>query len=407
MGTDENVGKISGESVGKSAGTTVGKAVDKTVKTLRRIVIAAVVIALARAGLNQLGSAVGTHGDALLEAWFEPSQSAPETISAATVESPMVGNAASASAVPRPLFAPPPFLSSSSASPSAPQPFGLLGDRPAAAAVPQGKAVSFTRGKIGSVRFYHTRIDLQDPTNFITVGLANNAQMANSRSHYGGREKFPGLVKRGKGAITVNGTFFSGDARSRVMGNLVAEGQVMKYSRWENYGTTLGIGVVERGNHELAKTAEMVTARTEGRPKWENHWLSITAGPRLVKQGKIWLAPQSEGFRDRRVLTGKAKRSAVGIGKDGRHLHLVTFITPVTLKQEAYLMHALGSRDAMNLDGGSSLGLAHRGKVLLNPPRSLTNVLTVYDRYSPAPQRLRDRWAKFRDGDRPALPGLN
>ncbi|MEM9772084.1 MAG: phosphodiester glycosidase family protein [Cyanobacteria bacterium P01_D01_bin.73] len=384
---------------------------------MRRTIVAAVLIAIARASVNQMGSSMGTHGDAMLASWFKSaspfskdsdggaSRSLQNDGPASEIDSVAVVN--SPAAAPKPLFE----TFDEAPNPSPPQllaqAFGFWGDRPAVAAVPKGDPISFTRRQVGSVRLYHTRIDLHDPTTFITVGLANNAKVANSRAHYGGRERFPGMVKRGRGALTVNGTFFSGDARSRVMGNLIAEGQVLKYSRWENYGTTLGIGTKVEGDHRLMKSAEMVTARVEGRPKWESHWLSITAGPRLVRQGKIWLAPKSEGFRDRRVFHGKAKRSAIGISKDGRYLHLVTFTTPITLKQEAYIMHALGSRDAMNLDGGSSLGLAHRGKVLLNPPRSLTNVLTVYDRYNPAPQGLRDRWAKFRDGDRPALPGLN
>ena len=377
--------------------------INKTIRTMRGIAIAAVTIAIARAGLNQMGAAV----ERQMASWlgsFEKGASeqvaSPVSYGADSVP-PVMSN-------PRPLFggsepAPepsaPPRLFADPQSPS----LNLLGDRPATASVPQGNPISFTRRQIGAVRFYHARLDLRDPTTFITVGLANNAKVANSRAHYGGREKFPGMVKRSHGALTVNGTFFSGDQRSRVMGNLIAEGRVLKYSRWENYGTTLGLTADGNG----VKQAEMMTARVDGRPKWENHWFSLTAGPRLVRQGKLWLAPKSEGFRDRRVFAGKAKRSAIGISKDGRYLHLVTFISPITLTQEAHIMIALGARDAMNLDGGSSLGVAHRGKVLLNPPRSLTNVLVVYDRHNPAPQRIRDRWARFRDGDRLSLPGLN
>ncbi|WNZ46214.1 hypothetical protein Q2T42_30975 [Leptolyngbya boryana CZ1] len=48
------------------------------------------------------------------------------------------------------------------------------------------------------------------------------------------------------------------DEQKRVMGNMVAAGRFLKYSPWENYGTTLGL---KRGNQ-----LEMVTARTEGSP---------------------------------------------------------------------------------------------------------------------------------------------
>ncbi|MEM1426454.1 MAG: phosphodiester glycosidase family protein, partial [Cyanobacteria bacterium P01_H01_bin.130] len=335
-------------------GGSMASGINQTIRTLRGIAIAAVSIAVVRAGLNQVGSALEMQVMSWLQSFeLDASESGASDGDASTVapgaSSPDLGHGVTLTSNPQPLFggaAPAPRASVPSqlfADPSSP-PLNLLGDRPANAAVPQGAPISFTRRQIGAVRFFHARLDLRDPTTFITVGLANNAKVANSRAHYGGREKFPGMVKRSHGALTVNGTFFSGDQRARVMGNLIAEGQVLKYSRWENYGTTLGLTADGNG----VKQAEMVTARTEGRPKWENHWFSLTAGPRLVRQGKLWLAPKSEGFRDRRVFAGKAKRSAIGISKDGRYLHLVTFITPITLTQEAHIMIALGSRDAMN-----------------------------------------------------------
>lgn len=382
-----------GDSVdGKTPEHTTQKQIpEQTPKNIMgRIILAAVVIAIARMVL-------GAHVDTLLATWtssFEASFETKPVPEFATYTSPEPEGI-------KPLFDLTQFWKTTPK--PTPNSIAFLGDQPAEASIPHGKPISFVRRKIGAVRLYQTRIDLQDPSVFLTVGLANNAPMANSRAHFYGKEKFPGLVKRSRGALTVNGTFFSGDARSRVMGNLIAEGRVLKYSRWENYGTTLGLTTDGAGQ----KRAKMVTARLEGRPDWDSHWFSLTAGPRLIRNGKIWLAPKSEGFRDRRVFSGKAKRNAIGISKNGRHLYLVTFVTPITLTHEAHLMHALGCREAMNLDGGSSLGLAHRGKVLINPPRSLTNVLVVYDRLSPAPQRLRDRWASFREGDRPALPGLH
>uniref|UniRef100_A0ACD5GMR8 Uncharacterized protein n=1 Tax=Desertifilum tharense IPPAS B-1220 TaxID=1781255 RepID=A0ACD5GMR8_9CYAN len=54
------------------------------------------------------------------------------------------------------------------------------------------------------------------------------------------------------------------------MGNLVAGGKILKYSRWENHGTTLGI----TANREL----EMITAKVDGKPEWNQHWFSLTCG---------------------------------------------------------------------------------------------------------------------------------
>jgi exopolysaccharide biosynthesis protein len=109
---------------------------------------------------------------------------------------------------------------------------------------------------LAGVSFYQTIIDFTDPETFITIGLANNAAQANSATVSNGDEPFEKLVARYQAAVVANGTFFSKDAQKRVMGNMVAAGQFLRYSRWENYGTTLGI----RAGNQL----EMITARAEG-----------------------------------------------------------------------------------------------------------------------------------------------
>jgi hypothetical protein len=68
-------------------------------------------------------------------------------------------------------------------------------------------------------------------------------------------------------------------------------------------------------------------------------------------------------------------------------------------------MKAIGCIEAMNLDGGASEALAHRGKILIPAGRNLTNVLVVYDRNNPAPVALKTAWANFQNGDRPQYPG--
>ncbi len=253
--------------------------------------------------------------------------------------------------------------------------------------------VRVIRRVVNGVPFYQTTIDLTDPKTFITIDLAHNAPAANNAQRSYGDETFPRMVKRARAAVVANGTFFSTDREKRVMGNMVAEGRFLKYSPWENYGTTLGL---RAGNQP-----EMVTARVDGLPAWQEHWFSMTAGPRLLKEGKIWIAPRSEGFRDPSVL-GVASRAAIGFPRGGKKLVLATFLKHLSLEQEAKIMRAIGCYEAMNLDGGSSLGLARSGKVLINPSRPLTNVLVVYDAKHPAPSALKDSWSLFQRGDRPS-----
>ncbi len=256
------------------------------------------------------------------------------------------------------------------------------------------QAVKVDRGKINGVSFYRTIIDLTDPHTFITIGLANNATFANTQQRSSGDEEFRQLVARHSAAVMATGTFFAKSKQKAVMGNMVAGGRFLKYSQWENFGTTLGLRV---GNHP-----EMVTARVDGKPQWNRHWFSLTCGPRLLRRGKIWLKPNLEGFKDPHVL-GKARRSAIGYPASGKQLILVTFKDLLTLPQEARAMRGIGCSEAMNLDGGSSNALAVGNKIVVPARRPLTNVILIYDGKNPAPEALKQSWERFQKGDRPVV----
>jgi exopolysaccharide biosynthesis protein len=262
----------------------------------------------------------------------------------------------------------------------------------AIAAVPY-RSIQVVRRKVGTTHLYLTIIDLRDPNVVLNIGLAHNATRANGPRYTRGVETFSRFVARHPSAVMINGTFFSTDAQKRVMGNMVAGGKVLKFSPSENYGTTLGF---QKGN-----SLEMVTARTDGKPDWDKHWFSLTAGPRLLRKGAFWIAPRKEGFKDPNVM-GVAKRSAIGFSKSHKTLFFATFITPISLRQEASIMKSIGCYEAMNLDGGSSTALAYRSKILVKPRRSLANVLMVYDSFHPAPQTLRTSWHQFQRNDPPA-----
>lgn len=256
------------------------------------------------------------------------------------------------------------------------------------------QSVSVRLSTVAGVRLYQTSIDLTDPHTFIAIGLANNSTLGNPEGARGD-EPFSRMVARYHAAVVASGTFFSKDAQRRLMGNMVSAGQFLKYSPWENYGTTLGL---RAGNRP-----ELVTARVDGIPQWTEHWFSLTGGPRLLRNGRVWLAPRSEGFTDPNVM-GVARRSAIGFPASGKKLVLVTFLAPLPLWREAKVMRAIGCSEAMNLDGGSSIGLAHRSRMLVTPRRSLTNAIVIYDAYHPAPRFLREAWWRFQNGERPYPP---
>lgn len=248
--------------------------------------------------------------------------------------------------------------------------------------------VKFEKRKINGIPFYQTTIDLTDYDTYLSVLLPHNAEQANSANVSYGAENFESFVTKHKGAVLVNGTFFSKDSQQRVMGNLVSDGKVLKYSQWENYGTTLGI----RAENKL----EMVTARVEGQPQWDKHWFSLTCGPRLLRQGEVWVHPEIEGFTDSHVLT-IGPRQAMGYPASKDKIYICTFLYGLSLEKEAEMMKKIGCYEAMNLDGGASRALAHDGAILIKAGRPLTNVLIVYDKQHPAPSSTINSWQKFQE----------
>ncbi|TAE54840.1 MAG: phosphodiester glycosidase family protein [Nostocales cyanobacterium] len=254
------------------------------------------------------------------------------------------------------------------------------------------QTVQVKKQKFNGISCYQTIVDLTDPDTFITIGLANNATFANTMQKTSGDEDFQKLVARSRAAVVANGTFFAKNAQKTVMGNMVGGGKFLKYSQWENFGTTLGL---RAGNKP-----EMVTARVDGKPEWDQHWFSLTCGPRLLRNGEIWLKPDVEGFKDPHVL-GSGARTAIGFPEDGKRLFLVNFDVNLTLQREAQVMKAMGCYEAMNLDGGASKALAANGKILVPAGRKLTNVIVVYDAKNPAPTELKQAWVRFQQGDRP------
>jgi Phosphodiester glycosidase len=106
----------------------------------------------------------------------------------------------------------------------------------------------------------------------------------------------------------------------------------------------------------------------------------IQAGPMLVADGRIVFdrATDREGFSaaaqqfDSDITDGRHPRAALGISD--RDLYLVAcdgrrsgVDAGLTLDELAAFLLALGCRDAMNLDGGGSATLVHRGHLLNRP----------------------------------------
>jgi hypothetical protein len=105
----------------------------------------------------------------------------------------------------------------------------------------------------------------------------------------------------------------------------------------------------------------------------------LQAGPLLVSDGEVAYEPEAdeEGFKaaahqfDPDPTEGRHPRAALGLAgdriyavvSDGRSRH----DAGLTLVELARLMAAVGCREAINLDGGGSATLVHRGHLLNRP----------------------------------------
>ncbi|MBU0611620.1 MAG: phosphodiester glycosidase family protein [Armatimonadetes bacterium] len=211
--------------------------------------------------------------------------------------------------------------------------------------------------------------------NIVTVNLrARNvrfmpgfASYADPQRGYFPRQNFYHIVRHYRPRVAINGTYFH-LLNGTPTGPIVRHGTMLYDGRW---GTTICLD-------EEGGVTFRYQSGTYGRHRgWEGVYNAICTGPTLVRDGKPWLHPRKEGFRDPAVL-GKARRSALGLTWDNR-LVLVTIGTPITLNKLGNIMLRLNCKQAANLDGGSSSALYCNGEYVTKPNRKLSNVLLVYD----------------------------
>lgn len=104
----------------------------------------------------------------------------------------------------------------------------------------------------------------------------------------------------------------------------------------------------------------------------------VASGPTILAGGAV-IGGRSAVFRDEAVFK-QAERSAVGL-RSSRDLLLVSTHDKLSVTQMAKVMQKLGAKEALLLDGGSSVGLSYDGSMLLDSPRKVSYGLAVYTNY--------------------------
>lgn len=217
-----------------------------------------------------------------------------------------------------------------------------------------------------SVQLQYRKV-LNFPVKFVTVNMRDPEVMVSvavAPTFPRGLESFGSFVRRLEPAAAINGTYFCPRSYMPV-GDVAVNGELL-------FRGVAGTALCITPDNRVA----FMPGPRQWRPDWTGYQSVLSAGPRLLANGKVAINAKAEGFRDPHVL-GSARRSAVAWRPDGLLL-LLTVEENISLQNLAYVCLHLGATEALTLDGGSSSGLYAEGRTVTRPSRSISNIICVY-----------------------------
>ncbi len=145
---------------------------------------------------------------------------------------------------------------------------------------------------------------------------------------------------------------------------------------------------------------------------WTDVAQAVGGGPWLVRDGKIAVDGEQEGFSATSFVNQRHPRTAAGVSADNT-LILATvdgrqaFSRGATLSEMAALMLRLGAIQAINLDGGGSTTMVVNGAYINSPsdgePRPVANALLVYAETAAKQTEITGEPVRLRAGERGTL----
>lgn len=215
--------------------------------------------------------------------------------------------------------------------------------------------VTHRQANIAGVSAHVVTVDLSSPEALPTVQVAVGFPSS--------AENFSSFLKRSKPLLAVTGTYFC-KRTLKPVGDIVVEGQEM------NFGG-MGTAMCVTGDNGLA----FIDVEWGRHMDYTHCKTVLAAGPRLVRDGEVWVYPKEQGFSDPHVL-GNANRIGVGITQNNK-LIIAVVRASISLEKMGNVMKQLGSVHAMGLDAGASIALYVNGKTYVSPSRKLVNLLVI------------------------------
>lgn len=203
------------------------------------------------------------------------------------------------------------------------------------------------------------------------------------------REKTSSMAKRKNALAAINGGFFV--TKGGAAGLVILEGKIITPPSAKRPPRT-ALGITSSGIIIIDKIIFKDNKIYGKETSWENVKEALGAGPRLIKNGKIFLTIEEEAFGKKgNNITKPAARSVLGITEDQILILTVSGFKSnhtqgIKLPQLAKYLKNKNIKEAINLDGGNSTTLVIKDKIVSFPPagknkkeRKVATAILIFD----------------------------
>lgn len=231
---------------------------------------------------------------------------------------------------------------------------------------PRREAVTYRKARALNIPVDIVQVDLRHRDVLVAPVLPGRG------FQYGAAATVSELARRSGAMAVINGSYFHPQSYAPA-GDIVMQGRLLTWGR-----IPMALAITPDNRATIRATTTPVLARPLD-ATWAGMETVIATGPRILAGGQV-NTRYSTAFRDP-ALFGRAARSAIGLSSN-RDLILVSTRSRLTTTEMGKVMRRLGVKDALLLDGGSSTGLAWKGRAVQDSVRRVSYGIGVFASYT-------------------------